>query len=374
MSDDRETEDRARTYHRKQLVLSLLSLALSAAYLVALIATGAAEALASAVATLTSRWWLELAACLAVLGVAYRIVTLPLSWLGGYWLPRRFGLLHQPFRNWVLDSAKAALIGGVLGLVAAEIVYALLRATPWWWLLSALALLAVSALTTLVAPVWLAPLFYKLTPLPDGELKGRLVRLAERVGAPVLGVWIGDQSRKSQTANAAVTGLGRTRRIILFDTLISTFTPDEIEAVLAHELAHHVHGDIWRGLAVQSAITLGTLWAADAVLRAAGPALGLSGPADLAGLPLLGLTLMAAGVVALPLGNAWSRHAERAADDFALRVPGNPEAFISAMERLATLNLAERDPHPLKEFFIYSHPSIGRRVRRARALVGAAVE
>ena len=358
--------ERARRYHRLQLRLSVLGLALSAAYLVALIATGAAAALGAALGALTPHPWLQLAIALAVLGGAHRLLTAPLAWVSGFWLPRRFGLLHQPLARWLGDQAKAAALGGALGLIAAEVVYALLRATPWWWLWSALALLAASALLTLVAPVWLVPLFHRLTPLPDGELRQRLVRLGERLGVPVLGVWIADQSRKSRTANAAVTGLGRTRRIILFDTLAGGFTPDEVEAVLAHELAHHLHGDVWRGLGVQAVITLGVLWTADHALRAAGAALGLAGPADLAGLPLFGLILMAAGLVALPLGNGWSRRVERQADDFALGATRNLGAFVQAMERLAALNLAERDPHPVKEFFLYSHPSIGRRVARAR--------
>jgi STE24 endopeptidase len=211
------------------------------------------------------------------------------------------------------------------------------------------------------------PLFYRLTPLEDAALRDRLLRVTERAGIPVLGVWVADQSRKSRAANAAVVGLGRTRRIVVFDTLIRDFTPGEVEAVLAHELAHQVHGDVGRGLLVQGALTLVGFWVAGLCLRRGAAWLGLAGPADLAGLPLFGLILMAVGLAALPVANGWSRRVERAADDFALRIAGEPWAFISAMERLADLNLAERDPHFLKELLLYSHPSIDRRVARARA-------
>jgi STE24 endopeptidase len=190
--------------------------------------------------------------------------------------------------------------------------------------------------------------------------------LAARVGVPVTGVFVVDQSRKSRTANAAVTGLGRTRRILLFDTLLQQFTPDEIEAVLAHELAHQLHGDIRRGLLVQGALTLVTFWVADAALRWGAGRLALDGPADIAGLPLLGLILVLASLAALPLANGWSRHVEWRADRFALRTVADPRAFIGSMERLAALNLAEREPHPLEEFLLYSHPSIGRRIAHAR--------
>ena len=357
---------RARIYHRRQLALSLLGLALSVTYLLVLIETRAATHLTEYLARWTTTWWLELGIVLLVLAGAYRLVTLPLHWLGGYWLPRRFGLLHQPFRRWLWDAVKAGLIGGMLGLLAVLIIYALLRVTPWWWVWGAAIFLAGYALLALVAPIWLVPLFYRLTPLPDGLLLTRLLALARRVGVPVSGVFVVDQSRKSRTANAAVTGLGRTRRILLFDTLLDEFTPEEVEAVLAHELAHQLHGDIRRGLLVQGALTLVTFWIADLALRWGVGWLGLDGPADIAGLPLFGLILMLVSLAALPVANGWSRRVEWQADRFALQTIPDPRAFIRSMERLATLNLAEREPHRLEELFLYSHPAIERRIAHAR--------
>ena len=357
---------RARVYHRRQLALSLLGLALSVTYLLVLIETRAATHLTEYLARWTTAWWLELGIVLLVLAGAYRLVTLPLHWLGGYWLPRRFGLLHQPFRRWLWDAVKAGLIGGMLGLLAVLIIYALLRVTPWWWLWGAAIFLAGYTLLALVAPIWLVPLFYRLTPLPDGDLLARLLALAGRVGVPVTGVFVVDQSRKSRTANAAVTGLGRTRRILLFDTLLDEFTAEEVEAVLAHELAHQVHGDIRRGLLVQGALTLVTFWIADLALRWGVGWLGLDGPADIAGLPLFGLILMLVSLAALPVANGWSRRVEWQADRFALQTIPDPRAFIRSMERLATLNLAEREPHRLEELFLYSHPAIERRIAHAR--------
>jgi STE24 endopeptidase len=193
--------------------------------------------------------------------------------------------------------------------------------------------------------------------------------VAARAGVPVVGIWVADHSRKSRTANAAVVGLGRTRRILLFDSLLSAFTPEEIETVVAHELGHQVHRDIPRGLLVQAALTLVTFWVAHHALIAGTGALGLLGPADPAALPLFGLVLTGVGLVALPIANGWSRHVERQADAFALRLTGDAASFIGAMQRLGTLNLAETDPHPVKEFFLYSHPSIGRRVKTASALL-----
>jgi STE24 endopeptidase len=154
--------------------------------------------------------------------------------------------------------------------------------------------------------------------------------------------------------------------LVLFDTLLTQFPSEEIESVLAHELGHHVHGDLRRGLAVQGALSVLTFWVADLLLRAGVSRLGLAGAADPAGLPWLALVLLALGLVTLPLGNGFSRRIERQADDFALATTGNPAAFIGAMERLGDLNLAERRPNRLKEILLASHPALDRRIARAR--------
>jgi len=366
MDESQPDTGEARSYHRWQLRLGAVGILLTAGYLTALLATGAAAHLRDLLAARTHHWWLAVPAALLILGAGHQLLALPVSWLSGFLLPRRYGLSHQRLVSWLWDRAKGGLIGAGLATAATLIVYGLLRSTPWWWLWAAAAFFAGYALLSFVTPLWLLPLFYRLTPLAEGDLRSRLLRLAERAHVPAVGVWIADQSRRSRTANAAVTGLGRTRRILLFDTLVNRFDPDEVEAVLAHELGHHVAGDVWRGLAVHGAVTLAAFWAADRALAAGAGALGLSGPADVAGLPLLGLVIMGVSLIALPVINGLSRRIETRADDFALRLTGAPGPFIGAMERLASLNLAERDPHFLKELVLYSHPSVGRRIARAR--------
>ena len=368
MSDD----ERAARYHRHQLVLAAAGLALTVAYLLAVLVTGLSHDLAQAVARLTSAWWAQVAIVTVTLGVGHGILTFPLASIRGYVLPRRYGLLHQSALSWLGDRLKASALGGSLGLAGVAVIYGLLRLTPWWWLIAAAVFFVGYVLMTFVVPVWVLPLFYRLTPLPPGPLRERLLALADRAGVPVVGVWIADQSRKSRTANAAVIGLGRTRRILLFDTLLTEFRPEEIQSVLAHELGHHVHDDIRRGLIVQGLLTLVTFVIADVALGAGVTLWGFSGAADPAGVPWLGLVLLVLGLVAMPIGNAFSRRIERQADDFALVTTADHEAFIGAMERLARLNLAERRPHPVKEFMLYSHPAIDRRIARAKAAVRAA--
>jgi STE24 endopeptidase len=193
----------------------------------------------------------------------------------------------------------------------------------------------------------------------------RLTRLAGAAGTRVRGVYRFDMSSKTLAANAAVVGLGNTRRIILGDTLLDNFSADEIETVLAHELGHHVHGDMGRGILVQSALTLGGLWLASLALRWGVTAFGFNGVADVAAMPWLALVLGAFGLVTTPLSNAYSRWRERLADRYALETTHQPQAFASAMTRLADQNLADADPERWVEVLLYSHPAISRRVAMA---------
>ena len=358
------SDDPAARYHRTQLILGIVGYVLGAAYLGVVLATDAAGALARVLGAWP--WWAQVAVIAAVLGGVHRVLAAPLVWLRSWRLPRRHGLLHQPFGAWLADQAKAAGLGAALGLAGVELVYAVLRAWPqWWWLAAAAAFIAISLTLAVVLPIWIVPLFYRLTPLADETLRARLLALATRVGVPAVGVFVADQSRKSRTANAAVLGLGRTRRILLFDTILG-FAAPEIEAVLAHELGHHVRHDMWRGLLMNSLLTLAGFAIAHAVLGSVVVWRGFHGLDDPAGLPWLALVFGVTALLALPLVNGYSRWIERRADDFALRVTGDVDGFVGAMERLAGLNLAERRPHPWKEMLLYSHPAIDRRIARAR--------
>jgi STE24 endopeptidase len=206
-------------------------------------------------------------------------------------------------------------------------------------------------------------------PLGDeqAELADRLIRLAEQAGTRVRGVYKFDMSRRTKEANAALTGLGNTRRIILGDTLLTKFTPDEIETVLAHELGHHVHKDIPLSMAFETVLTLVGLYLASLGLRWGVATFGFAGVADIAALPLFGLVMGAYGLITLPLGNAFSRWRERLADEYALQATHKSAAFASALTRLANQNLADVDPEPWVEFLLHSHPALRKRIALAQA-------
>jgi STE24 endopeptidase len=358
----------ARRYHGWQLALSIASFLLTVTVLAAWLWTGAAVAQAATLAGRLGSRALVVALMLAAVGASIALLTFPLDVLRGFVLPRRAGLLTQAFGAWLADKAKAAALGGALGLLAFELFYALLAWSPRrWWLESAAALAAASVVLTAVVPLWIVPLFYRLTPLDDPILRARLLALAARVGVVAAEISVADFSRKGRTANAAVVGLGRTRRILVSDTLLSSFPPEEVEVVLAHELAHHARNHLPKGLAVQTLLLLVVFGLAHATLGAASGPLGLASPADPGGIPLLALALTGLGLLVTPLAAAWSRRLEREADAQALAVTRAPGAFVAAMERLGRLNLAERRPSRLKEWLFATHPSIEERIATARA-------
>src|ERR1700730_8961163 len=285
----------------------------------------------------------------------------------GFRLERRYNLSNQKLRAWVWDETKGFLVGVVLASMVAEILYFIIRQFPQhWWLIAWALFLGLFVLLAQLAPVVLFPIFYKFEPLENDELKSRLVTLSERAGTRVRGVYKWNLSEKSRKANAALTGLGNTRRIILADTLLEHYSADEIEAVLAHELGHHVHRHILKSIAVQAVVTLVGFWAANWVLHyAVERTHTFVSVSDFANLPLLVLISTLLSLVLLPALNAYSRYNERQADRYAFQSIRSVGPFISSMNKLADQNLAERSPSRWVEWFFQSHPAISRRVTAA---------
>jgi len=277
-------------------------------------------------------------------------------------------LSTQKGAHWLADHVKATAVGMALAVAAASVVFTTLRRWPdAWWVLSAAIFVAAMVALARLAPVLLLPLFYRFRPLDRPQLAERLMALATRARTDVVGVFEWVLSGHTRKANAALAGLGQTRRILLSDTLLADYTDDEIEVVLAHELAHHVHRDLWRGIALQVVVVVGGFFFADLLLRAAGGWLQYRGLSDPAAIPLLMLTGGAWSFVMLPIANALSRAQERAADRYALETTRNPEAFVSAMRRLSQQNMAEDRPSTLVRLLFYSHPPIRERIEAARA-------
>lgn len=367
-------EDRATRYQRLKRRAQLLSVAWTAVLLVFLLWSGWSIALRGAAESWSALavpppWQADLAIAFAAIGLILftELGGLPIAFYSGFLLERRYGLSNERVGGWVLDEVKSLALVLLFGVPSASIVYACIRLTPdWWWLpAGAIFALLLVGLTNL-APVLLLPMFWQVKPLDRESLRLRLTALAERAGARVFGAYEWGVGQKTKKANAALAGLGASRRILISDTMLREYSDDEIEIVLAHELAHHVHGDIWKGLVSESALVLAGFYVATRVLDGSVGPFGLRGPADVAGLPLLLLATGAVSIAMLPAVQALSRAGERNADRFALELTKNPSAFISAMRRLGAQNLAEERPSKFIQWLFHSHPPISERIAEAR--------
>ena len=362
-------ESKSASYHRAHRILTISSYAVEIAVLIATLLTGWSAGIRSFAEHIRPEPALALLIYLVAIGAILKTVSLPFDYLGGFWLEHRYGLSNLTFGAWLGDEIKGLAVGGVFGLLALELVYEALRAWPQhWWILTGAVFAAFFVLMANLAPVLIMPLFFKLKPLDNPSLEERLRRLAESAGTHIQGVYEWKLGEKTKKANAALVGLGNTRRILLADTLLEGFSQEEIESVLAHELGHHVHADVWRGLAVNTAATFLGLYAISFALDRWSVTLGFRGPSDFANLPLVVLVTLLVSVILLPVVNGFSRSLERAADSYAVRSIPDVSVFVSGLERLAALNLAERRPHPWVEFVFHSHPSIENRIAFIRGL------
>jgi STE24 endopeptidase len=368
-------EDKSSRYHRLRRRADLAGTVAAGLLLLIMVVTGASLRLRELFEVVTSFVLPPVLqdAVLVVL-VAFTVLVLlqliefPFSWYLGFALEHRYGLSTQSGAHWLADQVKSAVVGTALMIAGTSIVFFNIRWWPeGWWLVSALLFAAAMVGLARLAPVLLLPIFYKFRPLDRPPLVERLMALAAHARTDVVGVFEWVLSGHTRKANAALTGLGQTRRILLSDTLLAEYSDDEIEVVLAHELAHHVHRDLWRGIAVQAMVLLGGFFVAHLVLGGAAEPLGYRSVSDPAALPLLMLTGGSWSFVVLPALNALSRAQERAADRYALETTRNPDAFVSAMKRLSQQNMAEEQPSRLVRLLFYSHPPIRERIDAARA-------
>jgi len=368
-------EDKASRYHRLRRRSALLGGAWSVTLLSGLLLTGASEGLRDAAAGAAAALGAPAALSFTVLvagwmiavGVLHEAGAFPLACYG-FLLDRKYGLSRQSFGGWLREHLKAFGVGLALGTAAGVFVYLTLHVAPdqWWWMAWG-GLGASLLLLTWAAPVILLPLFFRVVPLQHADLRSRLLGLARRAGVAVVDVFEWRLGDRTSRANAMLVGVGGTRRILVSDTLVADYAADEVEAVLAHELSHHVHHDVWRALLIETTAVGAALWLGSRLLPAAVTRLGLTGVDDVAGAPVLGLAALAVSLAVLPLANALSRRAERRADAFALRATGNAEAFGRALRRLGAQHLAESSPSWMARIFFHSHPPVDERISAAQA-------
>ena len=358
----------AKDYQRQKLIARLLNMSLSFAVLAIL-----ALLVGPAVNRMLTGWvgsgrWLRLIAMAAFAGAVIELLTLPIDFWSGFVLEHRYQLSNQTFAGWLWHHAKGWILGGVFGLLMLLGFYALMWLSgPLWWLWAACGWLLVTLLLGRILPVIILPLFYRVTHLYAPELTERLKSLTEGTGLTIEGVYQLHLSAETRKANAALAGLGRTRRVLLGDTLLGEFSPKEIEVVFAHEVGHHVHRHLPKMIIWSVALATAGFWLVDVVLRRAAGGLGYAGFADPAALSLVLLVLSLFGLVLMPAQNALSRFFERQCDRYALQRTGDPQAYRSAFLKLARMNKSDLNPNPLVVWLFYDHPAIGQRLAMAES-------
>lgn len=312
--------------------------------------------------------WLRLLTSAAVLGITVEMLTFPLDFYSGFVLEHRYQLSNQSLTDWLAKRCKGYLVGGGIGLLLVGGLYEILWVFgDWWWLCATAGWLLVTLVLGRLLPIVILPLFYQVTPLEDASLVDRLQKLTTGTSLSIEGVYQLHLSKETKKANAALAGLGKSRRVLLGDTLLAQFTPEEIEVVFAHEVGHHVHRHLPKSIVLRVVLSLAGFWLVDRILDASAVPLGYADLRDPAGLPLVLLVLAVFGLLLSPLQNALSRFHERQCDRYALDHTHNREAYRSAFIKLATINKSDPDPHPLVALFFYDHPPIRERLAMADA-------
>ncbi len=359
-----ETSAKARQYSRIKTRLLIIQLLLIAAFLVIVIVSGASVFLRNLVAGWSGNFYLQVGLYLVAFSGIYYLLFVGLDFYSGFLLEHKFSLSNQPLFGWLKKSIKKGVLSLLLLLVAGEVLYFLLRYFPnyWWLLTTAVWMLFVIVLGKIV-PVLIIPLFYKCTPLANERLKEKLIGLCKKCGVGIKQVFEIRLSKETKKANAAVAGMGKGRRILLSDTLLESFSEDEVEAVLAHELGHVQMLHIWKILAFGTVVALISFFLSYLFFARAMAALGFDEISDIAGFPLLAIVLMILGFAFMPIQNGYLRRLEKRADIFAAQHIASPNSFVSAMTKLAQQNLADPNPEKWEELLFYDHPSISKRLR-----------
>lgn len=297
------------------------------------------------------------------IGIFSSILFAPVNFYTGFYLEHKYNLSNQTFKKYVLENLKSMMVGLVIGVpILLLFFFVLNQFEDFWWLVFASAMFLISVVLSQIFPILIMPIFYKITPLNDDELKARITKLAKGAGITVQNVFSFNMSKNTKKANAAFTGLGKTKRIILGDTLLNDYTKDEIETVIAHELGHYKYKHIQKNILFGTAASFLTFFLISLLYKLSISWFDFNNILQIAALPVLSLWAMLIGLVQTPIGNILSRKYEYEADRYAVESTLKPQSFISTLNKLTDQNLGDRKPHPFVEWFFYSHPSVKNRI------------
>ncbi|MFH1126698.1 MAG: M48 family metallopeptidase [archaeon] len=363
---DKEKRKRAKIYTRTKIINGIVnSIFISMIFLVFLLYSGYTQTILEYAIQIAGSYYVP--AYIIVLMTLLTIVEFPLSFYSGFIYEHKYKLSNQCLYAWLVDFFKEIALMYAIAVPLLWGLYVLMGWTPIWYVYAAILYIGFTAFLDYIYPIVIFPIFYKTRPYADEEMKRKLLLMAEKAGIKNFrSVEVACESEKSNKANAMFTGIGGSKRIVLFDTLLDNFTADEIETVVAHELGHYVNKDILRLTVIDSLKIIPVFLIIIAVFENYAIDFGISGIGDISGLPLFLLVNSVIELILMGPMMAYSRKREKAADLFALEFTGKAEAQISTEKRLADMNLADESPHALVEFLLYSHPAVSKRIEYAR--------
>ncbi|MBN2279645.1 MAG: M48 family metallopeptidase [Candidatus Marinimicrobia bacterium] len=358
---------KSKNYNRIKLTLSISDSIINLVFVLVLLFCGFSVKMDHWISGLIGNEYLALFFFLFLLGILSSIITFPVGFCKDYLLEHRYKLSNQTIGQYFLEKAKGMMVVLPILLVMMSIFYFVLKNRPEsWWIIFGTVIVFFSVLLSRLAPTLIFPLFYKFSELDNSDLREKIENLCNQTGMNLEGVFRFDMSKNTQKANAAFTGIGKSKRIILGDTLLGTLEDDEILAVLAHELGHFKRKHIWKGMFVGVLLNYLGLFLVDEIYTEYFLNFGPE-KHSLAALPLIALLLSIFGMITGPLTNILSRKHEREADAFAAKFMQSPGPLISGLNKLSRQNLGDDDPHPVVEFLFYSHPSTRKRIERLSA-------
>lgn len=357
----------AKKYSKTHQILSVSGTVIFFAILLILIFTGLSKKIETVAFTYTSNEYFALLIFLGIISFFEGIINFPLNFYSGYILEHKYKLSNQTLSKYFLEKLKGFALGIVIGVPLLFAFYFIISTFGEnWWLVLGIFMFIFSVIIGRLAPTLIMPLFYKFKPVENESLKNKILELCKRTGVKIQGIFTFDMSKNTKKANAAFTGIGKSRRIILGDTLIDNFSENEIETVFAHEVGHYKKRHILKMMITSTILTFAGLFITAKLYEASLSYFGFTSISEIAALPLLFLYLSLYGLLTTPISNIQSRKFEWEADTFALDTTKDKQSFITAMEKLADQNLADKSPNKIIEFLFHSHPSLEKRIQFAK--------
>lgn len=353
----------SKKYNNTKLAIGIGKTIVSFILLYLFIALGYSVLLQNYIQNFTENSYLAFLIFVFTIGIFSSILFMPINIYTGFYLEHKYKLSNQNFYKYFIENVKSMLVGLAIGIpILLLFFFVLNQFGDLWWVVFASAMFLISVMLSQIFPIVILPIFYKILPLDDDELKTRISNLAKGAGIKVENVFTFDMSKNTKKANAAFTGLGKTKRIILGDTLLNNYSKDEIETVIAHELGHYKHKHIIKNILFGTVSSFLTFFIISILYKNSLSWFDFKSITQIAALPLLSLWAMIIGLIQSPIGNILSRKYEYEADRYAIESTLKPESFISTLNKLTDQNLGDREPHPFVEWFFYSHPSIKNRI------------